>query len=147
MGICPQSRSGVRYLLQKLGVQAGSPELFLADGLRRDSELRWTEVSEGRSASLSLAAASWKALASCCILANWSAMAWMAAAWLSAGRETRAAYQGPWKQVVVGCSLAGKGQASSSGAGWLPSQLEQRSRTMTRDSYRCRDKKQKPGYC
>ena len=41
-----------------------------------------------RSASLSLAAASWKALASCCILDNWSAMAWIAATWWLAGWRT-----------------------------------------------------------
>ena len=41
----------------------------------------------------------------------------------------------------MGCSQAGKGQPSSSGAGWLPSQLEQCSRSMARDSYRCLDKK------
>ena len=46
VGICPQSRGGVCYLLQKLGVQAGSPELFLADGLCGDSKLWWTEVVE-----------------------------------------------------------------------------------------------------
>ena len=72
-----------------------------------------------RSASLSLAAAAWKALASCCILDNWSVMAWIAAAWRSAGwRTTEGCRQGSLEAGRPGlCRGSGRFWASSGAVG------------------------------
>ena len=64
-----------------------------------------------RSASLSLAAAAWNSLASYCILASWSEMAWIAAACLSAGCIT-----------TEGCipgALGAGGSGLYGGSGWF----------------------------